>query len=257
MSTGNILQPFWDIILNNFGGLISHWFFPMLFNECIYLLGGLYFLMLDFGPLKSDSTRLHKNDKLCLNDIITKAGIQFAVYTIFVLFMWYVFPFHLEIPLDAPTLSEFSTDLILVLLIGDLLFYVEHILNHKTSFLYKNFHYVHHSFKEDMFAWCAGWVHPIEGFTYSLSMCFIPVVLYKIHPLTHWAYITVLVMLILEEHCGHDVWWSPNHVIPKIFGGAVPHDVHHLKSNANFGFILTIWDRMFGTYIEAPKEKNT
>ena len=40
-------------------------------------------------------------------------------------------------------------------------------------------------------------------------------------------------------------------------GGSSPHDIHHYWVNKNFGFVLIIWDQMFGTFtpvVEPPKK---
>lgn len=76
-----------------------------------------------------------------------------------------------------------------------------------------------------------------------------PYMLSPVHPLTFWLYECIFIGILLEEHSNHDVWWSPGHWVPGIFGGAVPHDVHHLKVMTNYGFIFAIWDRMFGTFL--------
>ena len=101
----------------------------------------------------------------------------------------------------------------------------------------------------DLFSWCASWVHPFELTVFVFCMIIYPWILSPVYPLTLWIYLSVFVALLLEEHSGHDVWWSPNRLIPSIFGGAVPHDVHHVKVKTNYGFVFTIWDRIFGTYL--------
>ena len=161
-------------------------------------------------------------------------------------------------PKLAPTVLELVCDFCLSLLIRDFLVYLEHLVQHKSIFLYKHIHYIHHHYKADLFSWCAGWVHPFELMAFTLCMIVHPWILFPVHPLTLWIYLSVFIALFLEEHSGHDVWWSPNWLIPAIFGGAVPHDVHHMhvKVNANYGFVFTIWDRTFGTYL-APSCKAT
>ncbi len=79
---------------------------------------------------------------------------------------------------------------------------------------------------------------------------------YYSHHLVLWAYYFIFVALLLEEHSNHDVWWSPGNWIPSIFGGAVPHDVHHVKVKTNYGFVFTIWDWMFGTYTSPSSLKD-
>ena len=62
------------------------------------------------------------------------------------------------------------------------------------------------------------------------------------------------VVCLIDEHSGHDVWWSPYQLLPwtgcALGGGAAPHDIHHYKPNKNFGFVFIVWDRIFGTFQE-------
>ena len=250
-----LLQPLWDYILHNWGDVVSLWFFPAVLGWVVYLGVGFYFMLKDVGPFRSEATRLHKGDNLpTWYSIIKIGGIQVGVYALMDLALWFCFPFHCTMPELAPTVLELVRDFCLSILIGDFLVYLEHIMHHKMIFLYKHVHRVHHRFKTDLFSWCAGWVHPFELTIFAFCMIVYPLILFPVHPLTFWIYMSVFIALLLEEHCGHDVWWSPNRLIPAIFGGAVPHDVHHIKVNTNYGFIFTIWDRIFGTYL-APSYK--
>ena len=106
-----------------------------------------------------------------------------------------------------------------------------------------------------MFSWAAGWVHPFELTVFGFCMIVYPLILCPIHPLSLWVYEFIFVGLLLEEHSNHYVWWSPGHWVPAIFGGAVPHEVHHTKVKANYGFLFAIWDQMFGTYLPPSNKK--
>ena len=76
-------------------------------------------------------------------------------------------------------------------------------------------------------------------------------------------FIFLWVLLLIEEHSGHDVSWAPYHWMPfacPVGGGAAPHDIHHYKVNRNFGFVLVVWDHLFGTYepvVVPPKSPGT
>ena len=53
------------------------------------------------------------------------------------------------------------------------------------------------------------------------------------HPLAAWLFTALWVLLLVEEHSGHDVRWAPYHWMPfascPMGGGAAPHDIHHYK----------------------------
>ncbi len=242
------LQPIWNFILHQWGDIVSHWFFPSIIGYIAYTIVGVYFTLKDIGPWRSTTTRINQECWPQAKEILWVAGVQLGVYAVINVVLWTTFPHHVELPLTAPSLYELFRDLSVSLLIGDFLVYVEHIAHHKIFFLYKNVHSVHHRYKKDLFSWCAGWVHPFELTVFMLCMIVYPALLCPVHPLTLWIYEFIFIALLLEEHSNHDVWWSPWHLIPAIFGGAVPHDVHHVKVKTNYGFLFTIWDRMFGTY---------
>ena len=67
MSSERLLQPLWNYILRDWGNIVSLWFFPSLLGWVVYFGVGLYFMLKDVGPLRSETTRLHKSD----NDLPT------------------------------------------------------------------------------------------------------------------------------------------------------------------------------------------
>ena len=249
MESNLFLQPLWEYITRHWSHVASYWLFPAIVGWVAFVTTGLYFTMKDIGPWQSYATRLSKNHAISGKEILRVGGIQVGVYGVLNIILWFVYPYHVQLPQNAPSLWELSRDLVTSLLIGDLLVYVEHLAHHKIPVLYKNVHKVHHRFKFDLFSWAAGWVHPFELTVFASCMIVYPMFASPVHPLTLWIYEWIFVALLLEEHSGHDVWWSPHHLIPDIFGGAVPHILHHTKVSTNYGFLFTIWDRMFGTYM--------
>ena len=250
----NLLQPLWSYLIDRWGHVISYWFFPLLVGMAAFVVVGIYFVLKDFGPWRSEATRIYKDVWPTKWKVFEVGGIQMGIYVLLNLIMWNVFPYHVELPAEAPTVWELVRDLTLSLLVSDFLTYLEHIINHKIRFMYTHVHYVHHCFKADVFAWCAGWVHPFESVEFFLCMTLFPWLLYPVHPLTLWIHMGIFVALLLEEHSGHDVWWSPPNWVPVIFGGGVPHIFHHTKVTTNYGFLFAIWDRIFGTYLDPSCE---
>lgn len=245
----SLLQPLWSYLVHRWGSVISYTLFPAGVGWVVYTGVGIYFALKDLGPWRSESTRIHKDVWPTKKEVFRVGGIQTAIYALLNVLMWYVYPHHVKVPIEAPTVWEFLRDLCISLLVGDFLVYWEHRIHHQLRFLYTNVHYVHHRFKADLFAWAAGWVHPFELIVFAFCMIVYPWLLCPVHPLTLWVYISIFVCLLLEEHSGHDVWWSPYYWVPVVFGGAVPHSVHHTKVTSNFGFIFAIWDKIFGTYL--------
>ena len=132
-----LLQPLWEYILHNWGDIVSLWFFPSILGWVVYFGVGVYFTLKDVGPLRSEATRLHKddNDWPTLSKVLYVGGIQTGAYAIMNAILWLAFPFQVELPPLAPTVWELVRDLCISLLVGDFLVYLEHILHHKIAFL--------------------------------------------------------------------------------------------------------------------------
>ena len=250
MSAPNLLQPLWSYLLEHWGSIISYWMFPAIVGWFVYVGVGCYFALKDIGPWRSEATRVHKDEWPTARDILYVGGVQAGIYTLMNVGVWLVDDHSVALPTEAPTVWEFVRDLTVSLVVGDFLVYLEHIVHHKVSFLYSNVHYVHHRFKTDLFAWCAGWVHPFETAVFAFCEILYPCILYPVHPLTLWVFEFVFISLLLEEHSGHDLWWSPYRWVPSVCGGAVPHSLHHTKVKVNFGFLFAVWDKMFGTFLD-------
>jgi hypothetical protein len=189
-----LLQPLWNYILHNWGDVVSLWFFPAVLGWFVYFGVGFYFTLKDVGPFRSEATRLHKGDNWpTWYRVIKIGGIQAAAYALINLALWFCFPFHRTMPELAPTVLELVRDFCLSILIGDFLFYLGHIMLHKMFFLYKHVHHVHHRFKTDLFSWCAGWVHPFELTIFAFCMIVSPSMLFPVHPLTFWIYMSAFI----------------------------------------------------------------
>ena len=139
------------------------------------------------------------------------------------------------------------------LVLSDVLIYWEHRTMHRLPFLRRHIHSTHHRYLHP-FSWAGGWVHPLEDLVVILCVV-IPPVLLGVHALTFWVFVFVWVAFLVEEHSGHDVWWSPHRWLPmSMGGGATPHDPHHNTAvNENYGFVFTIWDQLFDSYVSAEE----
>ena len=62
---------------------------------------------------------------------------------------------------------------------------------------------------------------PFESATCDLDAC-----VFVSHPLSFWIFISLWVICLVEEHSGHDVWWSPHKFLPfSMGGGAAPRNI--------------------------------
>jgi lathosterol oxidase len=132
-----------------------------------------------------------------------------------------------------------------LVIIQDAYFYWTHRLLH-TKFFFKHFHYVHHKS-----------VTPrvLTSYNFSILEAFI---LYGVGPLymiflpvnilTLQIFLLYTIIKDAQAHSGVEMfpkWWvnSPLDVLTT----TTHHDLHHQKSNSNYGLHSTFWDRIMKT----------
>lgn len=145
-------------------------------------------------------------------------------------------------------------ELALSILILDLAIWLQHLITHKVS-LFWRFHRVHHA-DRDFDVTTALRFHPVEilasmglkiGLVYLLGPQAVAVVLFEVilngtalfnhSNLRLPLWLDRLVRLILVTPDMH----------------RVHHSVHRAEHDSNYGFALSVWDRIFGTYVAQPK----
>lgn len=146
---------------------------------------------------------------------------------------------------ELPFFFEVLASLVLL----DLGIYLQHILFHKVHFLWR-LHRVHHA-DVDLDATSALRFHPIEIFisiAYKLALIFI----LGVGPLAILIFEVILNSVAMFNHS--------NLHLPAKFEGLIRlflvtpqmHIIHHSvekkESDTNYGFNLSIWDRLFKTY---------
>jgi len=143
--------------------------------------------------------------------------------------------------------------ILLTLLILDLAIYGQHIVSHRWPWLWR-LHKVHHTDLE--FDVSTGIrFHPIE---ILLSMGYKVIVIYFLgaNPVAVIAFEVILSSTALFNHGNVFIplkidWWLRLVIVTPDM-----HRVHHStiprETDSNFGFSISIWDRLFGTYIAQP-----
>ena len=144
-------------------------------------------------------------------------------------------------------------EVILVVLILDFAIWLQHLVTHKVPVLWR-LHRVHHA-DVDMDVTTAIRFHPVE---IALSMLLKIGLVYLLGP----AAIAVVVFEILLN--GTAMFNHSNLRLPLWLDAGlrrvlvtpdmhrVHHSVHRSEHDSNYGFSLSIWDRLFGTYIAQP-----
>jgi len=235
------LQPLWEFSLQHLEGFASS---PGVILTAVMLgvyLPGIFFSIIDVYVTK----RLTLAQSLAVYWRAMKWYSTFYVVAMLV-FVFVPLPVKLTLPVSAPTWVEFSRDMLLYFLIGDVASYVWHRIEHENKWYAKNVHYVHHFDKPPLSIWTAMVVHPVEGF--SVFVFFhIYGILFPIHPLTFFIAAFSLTAVTMITHCGYRI-----PVYDRIFANSPCHDYHHAnRKPTNVSVVLTLCDRLFGTYQKA------
>lgn len=144
-------------------------------------------------------------------------------------------------------------EILLAFMLLDLAIWAQHLATHHVPLLWR-LHMVHHA-DRDLDASSALRFHPVEmllSALYKLAVILIlgPAVI---------AVIAFEVLLNASAMFNHANWALPerlDRVLRLLIVTPDMHRIHHSvtrgEQNRNFGFCLSIWDRMFGTYKTAP-----
>jgi len=147
------------------------------------------------------------------------------------------------------------TEIIIAILIFDFAIWAQHLITHKVPVLWR-LHRVHHA-DRDIDVTTAVRFHPVE---IALSMFLKIGIVYAIGPA---ALAVILFEIILNgtaifNHSNLRLPLAADRVIRMILVTPDMHRVHHSvhreEHDSNFGFALSIWDRILGTYIAQPKQ---
>ncbi len=148
-------------------------------------------------------------------------------------------------------------EVIIAMLVLDFAIWAQHLITHKVPLLWR-LHRVHHA-DVDIDVTTAIRFHPIE---IALSMLLKIGVVYALGP-TAFAVILFEIVLNGSAMFNHanlklplkvDKYLRLILVTPDMH--RVHHSVHRHEHDSNYGFSLSIWDRMFGTYIAQPEKSH-
>ncbi len=152
---------------------------------------------------------------------------------------------HLDTPLWLEALAT--------VVLFDLLIYAQHVASHKIPVLWR-IHRVHHS-DRDVDVTTAIRFHPVEialsmllkiGAVYALGAPAIGVVAFEV----------LLNGCAMFNHANIRIPRSVDRLLRLVLVTPDMHRIHHSvrpkETDANYGFNLPWWDRLFGTYIDQP-----
>jgi sterol desaturase/sphingolipid hydroxylase (fatty acid hydroxylase superfamily) len=152
--------------------------------------------------------------------------------------------------IDAP---EWLVGLATILFL-DFAIWAQHLITHKVP-LFWRFHRMHHA-DRDLDVSTAVRFHPVE---IAASMLLKIGVIYLIGP-PAWAVLAFEVLLngtALFNHANIRLPQGLDRMVRRVLVTPDMHRVHHSihrhEHDSNYGFALSIWDRMFGTYRPEPE----
>jgi sterol desaturase/sphingolipid hydroxylase (fatty acid hydroxylase superfamily) len=137
---------------------------------------------------------------------------------------------------------------------GDLVTYWWHRLQHANRFLWA-FHSIHHS-QEQLTLFTASRRHPLENLSMDVLLYFVLFHVLLGIPTQSWMPLGVAITSIAAiQHAQLDWRFGPLYrviVSPRFH--AYHHSVEPAHANANFGFLFSFWDYLFGTAVaEQPR----
>ncbi|MEO7394621.1 MAG: sterol desaturase family protein [Chitinophagaceae bacterium] len=218
----------------------------ILFTTPLYILViGVEVLLSHFHLKKYYSIKeTLTNVYLCL----LNGGIDLLFRAVYVVVLLWFYKFHVVDFSFNPWLYW-----ILLFILEDIVFYVEHRVDHYCRIFWA-VHVTHHSSEE--FNLTTGFrssvLQPIYRFVY-----FIPLVLLGFHP------IDIVFMYSLTQIYGILVHTQYINKMPRwfeaVFVSPSHHRVHHASNirylDKNMGMVLIIWDRLFGTFQQELQEE--
>jgi sterol desaturase/sphingolipid hydroxylase (fatty acid hydroxylase superfamily) len=139
-------------------------------------------------------------------------------------------------------------------IIHDTYFYWMHRLMHHPR-LFKILHRVHHV-SNNPTPWAALSFHPLEAIV-EIAIIPLTVLIMPFHPLALFAFSFWSLGFNVLGHLGFELFPKGfvKHPFWKWFNTSTHHNLHHSRSNCNYGLYYNFWDRMMGT--NAPDYEQT
>ncbi|THH34460.1 sterol desaturase family protein [Aliishimia ponticola] len=147
-----------------------------------------------------------------------------------------------------------ALEVILAVLIFDFAIWAQHLITHKIPLLWR-LHRVHHA-DRDIDVTTAIRFHPVEialsmllkiGLVYVIGPSALAIILFEIilNGTAMFNHANIRLPLWLDRFVRLFLVTPDMH--------RVHHSVHRHEHDSNYGFSLSIWDRLFGTYIAQPE----
>ena len=150
---------------------------------------------------------------------------------------------------------SFLSSIILSIILLDFIIYWQHRLFHKIDFFWK-FHKVHHS-DMDYDLTTALRFHPIE-IIISMSIKMFFVLLLGVPLIAIMLFEILLNALAMFNHSNIHIFKPLDKLLRYFLVTPDMHRIHHSiyiqELNSNYGFNISLWDRIFKSYTQEPKK---
>jgi sterol desaturase/sphingolipid hydroxylase (fatty acid hydroxylase superfamily) len=135
---------------------------------------------------------------------------------------------------------------IMMIVLHDAWFYFTHRLMHHPK-LYRYVHKVHHN-STDPSPFAAFSIHPFEVLI-DVGIFVVFAFSFPVHLIALWAWQLIHMTLNVIGHLGYEIYPKGfnRHWLFKFKATATHHNMHHAKTNGNFCFYFTWWDKIFKT----------
>lgn len=149
------------------------------------------------------------------------------------------------------SLPYFLFSAVLFVLVADCFRYWSHRMMHSVPFLYRNVHSWHHrSVNVNPLSTLS--MHPLD--LLSGTPWILATNLFPVHVGIVIAYANFYHFQNLHRHLGYD-FWGPDHLLGRFIISPRNHDLHHTEISGNYGATFVIWDKLFGTALDARRVK--
>ncbi len=148
-----------------------------------------------------------------------------------------------------------AISIILSLFLLDAIIWFQHVIFHRVPILWR-LHAVHHTDK-DLDVTSAGRFHTVE-ILLSMLIKMTAVLLFGIPVVAVILFEVILNGMAMFNHSNLrlpnqlNFWLSKLIITPDLH--RIHHSVYKEENDTNFGFNLVIWDKLFGTYLSAPRD---
>ena len=144
-------------------------------------------------------------------------------------------------------------EIVFAFVLLDMLIYAQHVVFHKVEPLWR-LHRVHHS-DLDLDASSALRFHPLE-ILLSLGIKLGVIIAIGAHPLAVFCFEVALSSGAMFNHANLHIPDKVDRWLRRLIVTPDMHRIHHSRipeeTDANFGFFLSVWDRLFKTFLHDP-----